>query len=233
MSTVIPAPEPVTLPVAGTDTRFPVRRVFCVGRNYAEHSIEMGHDPDREPPFFFMKPADAMIPCGDDAPGTHIAYPPRTEELHHEVELVVAIGDTAVDVPVERATEAIWGYGVAIDLTRRDLQAEAKAMRRPWDLSKGFDESGPVSALRPAAEIGHPDHGRIQIEVDGEVKQEGDLSQQIWSVPEIIAELSRYVALRPGDLVLTGTPSGVGPVPRGARLVASVEGVAELRCTID
>ena len=220
------------LAVRGSDERFPVRRVFCVGRNYAEHSREMGHDPDREPPFFFMKPADALVQC---APGTvtGIAYPPLTSNLHHEVELAVAIGTAAVEVMPERALDVVWGYGVALDLTRRDLQDEAKSLRRPWDLSKGFDESAPISELVPVAEIGHPATGGIRVAVNGAVRQRGDLAQQIWSAPEIIAELSKSVALRPGDIILTGTPSGVSALERGDRVVAEIDGVASFECLID
>lgn len=220
------------LAVRGSDERFPVRRVFCVGRNYAEHSREMGHDPDREPPFFFMKPADALVQCTARTV-TGIAYPPLTRNLHHEVELAVAIGAPAVEVTPERAFDVVWGYGVALDLTRRDLQDEAKSLRRPWDLSKGFDESAPISELVPAAEIGHPATGGISVAVNGAVRQRGDLAQQIWSVPEIIAELSKSVALRPGDIILTGTPSGVSALERGDRVVAEIDEVASFECVID
>ena len=229
--TVIPAVPPTLLPVKASSRTFPVRRVYCVGRNYAEHSREMGHDPDREPPFFFTKPADAMVPCAADG-STRIPYPSLTSDLHHEVELAVAIGSAVVDVAPDSALDAVWGYGVAIDLTRRDLQAEAKALRRPWDLAKGFDASGPVSALVDASVSGHPAAGAITLEVDGERRQTGDLAQQIWSVAEVIAALSRAVVLHPGDLILTGTPSGVGPVGRGSRITAAIAGVAALDFTL-
>ncbi|WP_053387883.1 fumarylacetoacetate hydrolase family protein [Leucobacter japonicus] len=230
-ATVIPIPRPTLLDVHGSSSRFPVRRVYCVGRNYAAHSREMGHDPDREPPFFFTKPADAMIPCPESGT-TDIAYPPATDDLHHEIELAVAIGATVVDVSASDALAAVWGYGVAIDLTRRDLQADAKALRRPWDLAKGFDQSGPISALVAAADIGHPADGSIVLDVDGERRQTGDLSQQIWSVAEVVAELSRSITLQPGDLILTGTPSGVGAVARGSRITAAIAGVAALDCRL-
>lgn len=205
--------------------------MFCVGRNYADHSREMGHDPDREPPFFFMKPADAVVPCAPNDV-TSIAYPPQTNNLHHEVELAVAIGATTTAVPPADALAGVWGYGVAIDLTRRDLQDDAKALRRPWDLSKGFDESAPISELVPVADIGHPGSGRIRLELDGAPRQDGDLAQQIWDVAEIISTLSHSVVLHPGDLILTGTPAGVGPIERGATVTASIDGVGTLTCRI-
>lgn len=231
IATVIPVPQQTLLDVQGDDAKFPVRRVYCVGRNYASHSIEMGHDPDREPPFFFTKPADAMVSCvGPDA--TPITYPPLTSDLHHEVELAVAIGAPASNIAEDEALDVVWGYGVAIDLTRRDMQGEAKELRRPWDLSKGFDESGPISALVPASHIGHPSAGAIHLEIDGATRQSGDLNQQIWPVAAIIAELSRAVALAPGDLILTGTPSGVGPVTRGSTIDAAIDGIAALRVVL-
>jgi fumarylpyruvate hydrolase len=223
---VIPAPEPVTLPVvrAGAgDARFPVRRCFCVGRNYAEHAREMGHDPDREPPFFFSKPADALVESGSELP-----FPTMTDDLHHEIELVVAVGRGGADIPVETALEHVYGYAVGLDMTRRDVQAEAKKMGRPWDLAKGFDRSAPCSAVHPASEIGHPASGPITLHVNRELRQSGDLAQQIWAVPEVIAYLSRYVELAPGDLIMTGTPAGVTKVVPGDELVGAVAGVGEV-----
>ena len=215
--------SPPSLAIVGSRTRFPVRRIFCVGRNYAEHAREMGHDPDREPPFFFMKPATAIA-----QDGATLAYPVGSKDVHHEIELVVAIGAKARDVPVERALVHVWGYGVGLDMTRRDLQGEAKKLGRPWEMGKAFDESAPCGALRPASEIGHPERGAIWLDVNGERRQTGDIAQQIWKVPEQIAYLSRLVTLLPGDLIFTGTPAGVGPVQRGDRLVGHVEGVGEL-----
>lgn len=227
MAFVIDAPEQVTLPIRGSDDAFPVRRVYCVGRNYADHAREMGHDPDREPPFFFMKPAEAVVAC---APGsvTEVHYPTLTSNLHHEIELAVAIGSRADQVSADDALDAVWGYGVAVDLTRRDMQDDAKALRRPWDLSKGFDESAPISELVPASRIGHPDAGRITVAVDGDTRQDGDLNQQIWNVAEVISALSHAIVLLPGDLILTGTPAGVGPIERGQVVSGSIDAVGAL-----
>lgn len=213
-----PPPRP-SLAVAGTARRFPVHRVYCVGRNYAAHAREMGGDPTREAPFFFCKPADAVTQSGT------VAYPPRTADLHHEVELVVAIGRAGQGIAVAEALEYVFGYAVGVDLTRRDLQAGAKAAGRPWDTAKGFDQSAPMSDIHPAAAIGHPAAGRIALRVGGDLRQSGDLREMIWSVPEVLAELSTYFELRPGDLVFTGTPEGVAPLQPGERVEASVEGV--------
>lgn len=227
MSFVIsPSPQP-SVEVAGTDERFPVHRVYCVGRNYAKHAREMGMDPDREPPFFFSKPADAVV-----ANGTSVPYPSRTSNLHHEIELVVAIGTGGRDIPLDSALAHVYGYAVGLDLTRRDLQFAARDQGRPWDVSKGFDHSAPVSAIRPAAAMGHPEQGAIWLEVNGETRQRANLSEMIWSVPEIVAELSTYYELHPGDLIFTGTPEGVGAVERGDSLVGGVDGLETLRITI-
>ncbi|MGH2394427.1 MAG: fumarylacetoacetate hydrolase family protein, partial [Candidatus Limnocylindria bacterium] len=187
-----------TVPVEGTGTAFPVSRVFCVGRNYAEHAVEMGHDPDREPPFFFMKPATAVMPNGGRLP-----FPVATDDLHHEIELVVALSRGGAEIAVEGALQHVFGYAIGLDMTRRDIQNRAKEMGRPWDMGKGFDRSAPISALRPATAIGHPDAGAIWLRVNGELRQEGDLDQQIWKVPETIAYLSTLVELRSGDLIMT------------------------------
>jgi fumarylpyruvate hydrolase len=208
-------------PVSGSDVRFPVHRIYCVGQNYAAHAREMGSDPKRDPPFYFMKPADAVVPDGSTVP-----YPPRSADLHHEVELVAAIGKGGRNVPAADAESYVYGYAVGIDLTRRDLQTEAKSRGRPWDAAKGFDQSAPVSAIHPVTEIGHPSGGRIWLRVNGELRQEGDLDDLIWKVPEAIAELSTLFALAPGDLLFTGTPAGVGPVSRGDRITAGIAGVA-------
>ena len=227
MAYVIPAPPVVTLPVEGDERRFPVRRIFCVGRNYAAHAREMGHDPEREPPFFFTKPADALVPDGATIP-----YPPSTRDLHHEVELVVALGKGGAGIPAAQTLAHVFGYAVGIDLTRRDLQAEAKELRRPWDMAKAFDRSAPCSALRPAARIGHPERSPIRLLVNGEVRQQSTLAHHIWSVAETIGYLSGLVELAPGDLIFMGTPEGVAAVGRGDVLDASIEGVGELRVTI-
>jgi fumarylpyruvate hydrolase len=223
----IAAPPVTTVEVADTDEVFPVARVYCVGRNYAEHSREMGHDPDREPPFFFMKPADAVVPPG------RLPFPTQTQDLHHEVELVVALAEGGADIPADRALDHVFGYAVGLDMTRRDLQAAAKQARRPWDMAKGFDQSAPTAPIRPAAEIGHPDRGAVWLRINGEPRQEGDLAQQIWSVPETISYLSTLVTLRPGDLIMTGTPKGVGPVEPGDRLEGHIDGVGDLSVAYD
>jgi fumarylpyruvate hydrolase len=227
MDTVIPLWAPPSLPVAGAEARFPVRRVYCVGRNYAAHTLEMGADPSRDPPFFFMKPADALVPDGG-----HVPYPPATANLHHEIELVAAIRTGGAEIAPESALDHIYGYAVGIDLTRRDLQQVAKDRSWPWDAGKGFDHGAPCGALQPVSAIGHPDRGAITLKVDGALRQEGDLSQMIWPVPEIIAALSRLFTLAPGDLVYTGTPAGVGPVRPGERLEGAIEGVGKLTVTV-
>jgi fumarylpyruvate hydrolase len=219
-------PAITCIPVAGDDHVVPVRRIYCVGRNYAAHAREMGSDPDREPPFFFMKPADAIVPTG-----TTIPYPPATTHLHHEIELVVAIGTGGSAIPVARASDHVFGYAVGLDMTRRDLQNEAKKTGRPWDMGKGFDQSAPCSAIQPARRIGHPAKGAIWLKVNEDTRQHGDLAQQIWSVPETIAYLSSLVTLAPGDLVYTGTPDGVGPVAPGDRLEGHIDGIGDLTVT--
>ncbi len=212
-----------SLPVVGSDLRFPVGRIFCVGRNYAEHAREMGHDPDREPPFFFMKAPNSI-----EQSGSTIDYPVGTKDVHHEIEMVVAIGKGGKNIPVDKALDHVWGYAVGLDMTRRDIQGEAKKMGRPWEMGKSFDQSAPCSALRPASDIGHPAKGAIWVRVNGVVRQQGDLSQQIWSVPEQISFLSGLLTLQPGDLIFSGTPSGVGPVKKGDTLEGHVDGVGEL-----
>ena len=216
-----------TVEIAGSTARFPVHRIYCVGRNYAAHAREMGMDPQREPPFFFSKPADAVV-----ANGTAVPYPPRTANLHHEIELVVAIGEGGRDIPVENALAHVFGYAVGNDLTRRDLQVAAREKSQPWDVSKGFDHAAPVTAIHRVGDVGHLERGAIWIEVNGTMRQHGDLSEMIWSVPEIIAELSTYFELRPGDLVFTGTPAGVGRVVRGDSLVGGIDELDTLRTTI-
>jgi fumarylpyruvate hydrolase len=223
---IAPSPQP-SVDVAGSDDRFPVHRVYCVGRNYAKHAREMGMDPEREPPLFFSKPADALV-----ANGTPVPYPPRTSNLHHEIELVIAIGTGGRDIPLDSALAHVYGYAVGLDLTRRDLQFAARDQGRPWDVAKGFDHSAPVSAIRPAADMGHPEQGAIWLEVNGDSRQRANLAEMIWSVPEIVAELSTYYELRPGDLVFTGTPEGVGAVRRGDSLVGGIDGLETLRVTI-
>jgi len=224
---VITPPAAPALAVAGSDQTFPLRRVFCVGRNYAAHAREMGADPDREPPFFFTKPADAVVPASGTVP-----YPTSTQDLHHEVELVVALKGGGSNVSPEQALDLVWGYGVGVDLTRRDLQEVAKNTGRPWDMSKGFDASGPCSPLQPVAATGHPQEGRVWLEVNGQVKQEGNLNEMIWPVADTIAYLSRFVALQPGDVIFTGTPSGVSKLNPGDTVRGGVEGVTTFEFTI-
>lgn len=223
---VFAPPAQPALPVAGEAALFPVRRIFCVGRNYAEHAREMGNDT-REPPFFFTKPADALV--GGDA---RIPYPPATTELHHEAELVVAIGRGGQGIAAADALEHVWGYAPGNDLTRRDLQAQAKSMRRPWDMAKAFDNSAICGALQPASRVGHPASGRITAHVNGELRQQGDLSEMIWPVADIIAHLSALVALAPADLIYTGTPAGVGALSRGDRCRVEIEGLGAVTTEI-
>jgi fumarylpyruvate hydrolase len=224
--TLFEVPQP-RVAINGSDRKFPVHRIYCIGRNYAAHARESGADPDREAPFYFMKPADAIMPNDSRVP-----FPPRTEDLHHEIELVVAIGKGGRDIAVEAASGHIFGYAVGIDLTRRDLQTEAKNAGRPWDMSKGFDHSAPLSAIHTTEQVGHPARGRIWLEVNGQLRQNGDLEELIWSVPEALSELSTLFTLAPGDLVFTGTPAGVGPLRRGDRVRGGVDGVDEIRIEI-
>ena len=225
-----PAPQPA-VPVADSGDSFPVRRIYCVGRNYAAHAREMGSDPTREPPFFFCKPADAVVPVAHGIT-KEVAYPSETVNYHHEVELVVAIGKRGSNIAIANALEYVWGYAVGFDMTRRDLQFALRAKGRPWELGKAFDQSAPISPIVPASSGGHPAHGRIWLTVNGTTKQEGDLADLIWSVPETIAHLSKYFELFPGDLIFTGTPEGVGPVLRGDVITGGVEGLGELSIRI-
>lgn len=224
---VFDAPKQASLAVQDTDARFPVRRIFCVGRNYEAHAREMGNDPDREPPFFFTKPADAVV----DTPCV-IAYPKLTEDLHYEIELIIAIGKGGSDIVEADVMDHVWGASVGIDFTRRDLQAQAKKMSRPWDWAKGFDQSAPIAAIKPIANVPSVEAGRIWLAVNGETKQDADLSDLIWSVREHIAILSQAMTLAPGDIVMTGTPAGVGAVVPGDVITGGVEGIAELQITI-
>ena len=214
--------EPAAIPVLHVDGEapvFPVRRVYCIGRNYAAHAIEMGGDPNREAPFFFQKNANNLDGSGE------FPYPPKTSDVHHEVEMVVALKSGGTNIAVSEALGHVYGYAVGIDMTRRDLQAKAKEAGKPWEIAKAFERSAPVSPLRPAAKVGHPDKGAITLTVNGQQRQEGDLAQMIWKVPEMISYLSEYFELAAGDVILTGTPSGVGPVAPGDVIEASVEGI--------
>ena len=222
---VIAPPAQAAVPVAGGGL-FPVRRIYCVGRNYAEHAREMGHDPDRELPFFFMKPADALTINGADMP-----YPTVTKDLHHEMEQVVAIGTAGSDIAEADALKHVWGYAAGLDMTRRDVQGEAKKLGRPWDMGKGFDHSAPIGTLVPAAGV-NPGAGRLELKVNGQVRQSSSLDKLIWSVPEVIAYLSKLVRLEPGDLIFTGTPEGVAACQRGDVLEGFVEGVGTVKTRI-
>ncbi len=223
MTFIIDPPPQVSVAVRGSDSRFPVRRVYCVGRNYEAHAREMGKDPTREPPFIFQKPADAVIEGG-----SVIAYPPQTGNFHHEIELVVAIARGGRNIGIDRANEHVFGYAVGIDLTRRDLQLAARDAGRPWEWGKAFDHSAPCAPIVRAAEIGHPSKGRIWLSVNGTVKQDADISQLIWSVPEVIAFVSASMALAPGDLIFTGTPAGVGPLVTGDAVTGGIDGIGDI-----
>ena len=230
MSHVIPNPARVEIPVIGTDATYPVRRIYCVGRNYAAHAIEMGHDPNREDPFFFLKcPENIVVDTGI---GCTFPYPSRSSDVHHEIEMVVALGSGGTNISTASALSHVYGYAVGLDMTRRDLQGEMKKAGRPWEIGKAFDHSAPMSALVPATAIGHRDQGAVWLKLNGNVVQEGNLDQLIWKVPEMISYLSDFFELHAGDLIMTGTPSGVGPVQRGDRLEGYVEGVGTLQCIV-
>ncbi|MCK0207731.1 fumarylacetoacetate hydrolase family protein [Starkeya koreensis] len=219
---VITPPGIPTLPVEGSDKLFPIHRIYCVGRNYAEHAIEMGHDPNKEPPFFFQKNPDNVITDGT------FPYPDKSSDVHYELEMLVAIGKGGVNIPVESAMEHVWGYGIGLDMTRRDLQGEAKKLGRPWEVGKAFEDSAPCSALVPASKIGHPTDGKVWLNVNGTQRQLGDLNQMIWKVPEMISYLSGLFELQPGDVIMSGTPAGVGAIVRGDLLEGGVDGVGTL-----
>jgi fumarylpyruvate hydrolase len=223
---VIAPPPQVSVPVQGGGA-FPVRRIYCVGRNYAEHAREMGHDPNAEPPFFFSKPADAIVTNGGAVP-----YPTETENFHYEVELVAAIGKGGTRIALGEAMSHVWGYAVGIDFTRRDLQAWAKKASKPWEVAKGFDHSAPIGTIVPASALDVPLRGAITLQVNGETRQSADIADMIWDLPHVIAELSRYFELVPGDLIFTGTPAGVGAVQRGDRLTGTIADVGSVETTI-
>lgn len=227
MSFVFDPAQPVAIPLFGRDERYPVRRVYCVGRNYAAHAREMGFDPDREPPFFFCKPADAVVPAVDGQT-LAIPYPSETSNYQYEIELVVAIGKAGQDISLERAEEHIFGYAVGIDMTRRDLQMKMREAGRPWELGKAFDQSAPIGVIHPAESVSDIDNAEIRLTVNGEVKQKSDISKLIWSVRETIAYLSKYFELQPGDLIYTGTPEGVGAVVPGDQIMGEIDGLSPL-----
>ena len=227
MKVAFDAPQSPTLAIHGSDELFPVHRIYCVGRNYAEHAIEMGHDPDREPPFFFQKNPDNLVV---NAPS--FAYPVASADVHHEIELVVGLSSGGTDIALEDAMRCVFGYAIGLDMTRRDLQGVAKKMGRPWEVGKAFEQSAPCTPMWLASEIGHPQAGRISLSVNGEVRQDGDLAQMIWKVPEMISYLSGLFTLQPGDLIFSGTPAGVGPVNRGDHLEGTVENVGTLSISV-
>lgn len=218
----IAAPPVVALPVAGTDATFPVRRVYCIGRNYAAHAVEMGHDPDREPPFFFQKNPDNLDPSGE------FPYPPKTSDVHHEVEMAVMLKSGGNNISIDQALEHVYGYALSLDMTRRDLQGEQKKMGRPWEIGKAFERSAPVGPVHTVSDVGHLSDGRVELKVNNETRQEGDLNQMIWKVPEMIAYLSDYFTLAAGDVILSGTPAGVGPVSQGDVMEVSVAGLGSM-----
>ena len=222
MTYVVEPPRIPALPIQGSEDLFPVRRVYCIGRNYAAHAIEMGHDPDREPPFFFQKNPDNLDTSGS------FPYPPRSSDVHHEVELAVALASGGCNIAVDAALDHVYGYAVALDMTRRDLQGEAKKAGRPWEIGKAFEQSAPIGPLHPRATTGTISEGVIQLFVNGTERQSGNLNQMIWKVPEMISYLSEYFELAAGDVILTGTPAGVGPVEKGDRLEARIDGLQPL-----
>lgn len=222
----ITAPPVVALPIADTDNTFPVRRVYCIGRNYAAHAIEMGHDPDREPPFFFQKNADNLDPSGE------FPYPDKTADVHHEIEMAVMLKSGGTNIKVEDALDNVFGYALSLDMTRRDLQGEQKKMGRPWEIGKAFERSAPVGPILPVSQVGHLSEGRVELKINGDTKQEGDLNQMIWKVPEMISYLSDYFELAAGDVILSGTPSGVGPVEKGDVMEVIVEGLGSMKVKV-
>jgi fumarylpyruvate hydrolase len=216
----------VGVPVAGLDAMFPVRRVYCIGRNYAAHAVEMGHDPDREPPFFFQKNPNNLDPSGE------FPYPPHSSDVHHETEMLVALKSGGVNIPLDQALDHVFGDGLSFDMTRRDLQGAQKKMGRPWEIGKAFERSGPCGPLHPVSAVGHLDQGRVELKVNGEVRQEGDLNQMIWKVPEMISYLSKYFELTAGDVIMSGTPAGVAAVEKGDVMVMSIEGLGSMEVKV-
>ncbi len=227
MTYVFDAPSVPALPIRGSDKLYPVHRIYCVGRNYADHAREMGHDPDREPPFFFQKNPDTIVQSGGDFP-----YPDKSENVHYEMELVVALGKGGKDISRDQALDHVFGYAAGLDMTRRDLQGAAKKTGRPWEIGKAFDFSAPCSEIVPAVNIGHPSKGRIWVEVNGEIRQDSNIDQLIWNIPETISYLSGLFTLSAGDLIYTGTPAGVGAIVRGDQINGGVEGIGEIRISV-
>ncbi len=222
----IAAPAVVALPVVDSDTVFPVRRVYCIGRNYAAHAVEMGHDPDREPPFFFQKNPDNLDPSGE------FPYPPKSSDVHHEVEMAVMLKSGGDNIAIAQALDHVYGYALSLDMTRRDLQGEQKKMGRPWEIGKAFERSAPVGVVHPVEKVGHLSEGLIELKVNDEVRQTGDLNQMIWKVPEMISYLSDYFTLASGDVILSGTPAGVGPVSKGDVMEMTVAGLGSMKVAV-
>ncbi|AIO36229.1 fumarylacetoacetate (FAA) hydrolase family protein [Burkholderia cenocepacia] len=227
MNFVFPPEAPIAIPLANSDARLAVRRVYCVGRNYAAHAREMGFDPDREPPFFFCKPADAVVPVAYGEP-LELAYPSQTQNYHYEAELVAVIGKSGSDIQLDQALDHVWGYAVGLDMTRRDLQMKMREMGRPWEIGKAFDRSAPIGPIHPVSEVGHFEDAALWLAVNGEIKQRSDVSHLIWSVAETVAYLSKFFRLEPGDLIFTGTPDGVGAVQKGDTMKVGVERLGEV-----
>ena len=223
---VIDLPQVASLPVVGSAAMFPVRRVYCIGRNYAAHAVEMGHDPDREPPFFFQKNPNNLDASGE------FPYPPHSNDVHHEMEMLVALKSGGTNIPLDKALDHVFGYGLSLDMTRRDLQGAQKKMGRPWEIGKAFERSGPCGPLHPVADVGHLDKGRVALTVNGDLRQEGDLNQMIWKVPEMISYLSDYFELAAGDVIMSGTPAGVAAVERGDVMEMSVEGLGSAKIKV-
>lgn len=223
---LFPAPEPTTITIQNSDQVFPVRRVYCIGRNYADHAIEMGHDPDKEPPFFFQKNTDNINTSGQ------FPYPSMSQDVHFEMELVIALEKGGKNIPLDDALNHVYGYALGLDMTRRDLQAQMKKMGRPWEIGKAFEQSAPVSSIYPASEIGHPQQGSINLRVNDEVRQQGDLNQMIWKTAEMISYLSSYYELAPGDLIMTGTPAGVGAIQVGDKLTGEIENLGKFEVLV-
>ena len=224
---VISPPQITGLPIDGTDALFPVRRVYCIGRNYAAHAIEMGHDPDREPPFFFQKNPNNLDPSGN------FPYPPHSSDVHHEAEMYVALKSGGANIAVEDALDCVYGYGLSLDMTRRDLQGQMKKLGRPWEIGKAFERSAPCGPIYPASKIGHPAAGRLVLTVNGETRQKGDLKQMIWKVPEMISYPSQYLELASGDIIQSGTPAGVGPIAKGDVMVVTIDGLGSFSVTVE
>ncbi|EAQ64664.1 fumarylacetoacetate hydrolase family protein [Marinomonas sp. MED121] len=223
---LFPTPEPSTIAIQNSDQVFPVRRIYCIGRNYADHAIEMGHDPDKEPPFFFQKNTDNINTSGQ------FPYPSMSQDVHFEMELVIALHQGGKNIPLENALDHVYGYALGLDMTRRDLQGQMKKMGRPWEIGKAFEHSAPISNIYPINQVGHLTHGNIQLKVNGEKRQQGDLNQMIWKTPEMISYLSKYYELAPGDLIMSGTPAGVGAIQVGDQLEGEIEGLGKLEVLV-